>query len=129
MPVADHEVILLPQDQYQAVDYLVKIWEGVGRPTEPFSKSGLKVVEAIIEAWKIIKPDEYMDWKRIRDEYQSSEMDVHDQVKQKTGRIAVSMPRLFITLFHKMFPGYNTDRTFFLKLGKHYPIFRFAQKL
>lgn len=129
MPVSDHEVVLVPQDQYKAIDYLVGIWEGVGKPTEPFSKSGLKVLAAMIEAWKVLMPEEYLGWKQVRDEYQSSELDVHDQVKKKTGRIVVSMPRLFITLFHKLFPGYDTDRKFFIKLGRHFPIFRFARKI
>lgn len=129
MPVTDHEVVLVPQDKYLAVDYLIKIWESVGRPTEPFSKSGLRVVEAIIEVWKVILPEEYVEWKKIRDDYQRSEKDIHTQVREGTGRISVSMPRLFVTLIHKMFPDYKMDKSFFVKLAKHFEIFRFANKI
>lgn len=127
--VSDFKVELFTQEEYSAADMLAKLWDGLGRPTDPFSESGIKLMNGILSTWEVLRPEEAYDWKRMRDEYKNNEKDIHQQVKEHSGRILAAMPPLFLTFFHTFFPDYKMDREFFIKLARQFPMMRMANRI
>lgn len=116
-------------DQVNVAEYLFNIWERSGMPDTPFSAAGKQVMEAIFDAWQVILPQEVIEWKRERDEYQANEMTIKQQVRKGTGRTLASYPPLVYTLIKKMFPNLKMDRTTHIKLAREYPMLKFANRI
>lgn len=109
-------------------EFLYRVWDKLGRPEDPLSTPGKKLVEAIIMAYEKAYPIEWHKWLSQRSDYQSDELTLHEQLK--TGRSLASYPVFIYHILHKMFP--NTDfseRKFVIKFVKAFPMFRFANKV
>ena len=123
-------VEILPEVLNEGLAYLMLSWERAGRPKSVFSDGGQKLMDTIISSWKDIYPKESRDWLRAREEYQSTELSIKDQIKTHSGRSLASIP-LYI---HKMMKAFfkddtNLDRDYYIRLVKLYPIFRMANKI
>lgn len=125
----DYEDVNL--NAYGASAFLTLSWERLGKPADPIStENGRKLMEIIIHVWAKELTQEYVEWKAIRDEYQQSELSIHDQVKQGTGRSLASYPMFVYKLMKKLFPTFDPiERSNCMTLIKHFPIFRFVNKV
>lgn len=123
----DYEMV--SQEDWLASDALSRIYISLGRPESPFTVSGKKMVDSIIKAWEFKFPEEVNLWKATRDEYQEEEMSIRTQVRKGTGRTIVSYPKMIHALLSFFFPDEKMNRTFHMKMGKNFDIFRFANKL
>lgn len=121
----------IPTEQATAVtNAIVFAWDQLGKPDDPFSEAGKKLMNVIIATWEDTYPDLASKWYEDRDEYQRSEMTTKEQVYQKTGRSLASYPMYIFTIMKKVFPNVKlSDRDTSMKMVKHYPMFRMANKV
>lgn len=120
----------IPHRQGAAItDLLVKMWEKLGKPEDPFSVSGEKLMQIIIATWEDTYPEESRQWYEDRKEYKLEELDIKTQVRRKTGRSLASYPYYIFTIMKIVFPKVKfSDRKIHMKMVKKYPMFLFANK-
>lgn len=118
----------LPPDQAVIItEYFMRVWEKLGKPSDPLSRTGMAMVDSVILAYEKTFPEEWHQWLENRKEYQDNELTLHEQIN--TGRSLASYPLFIYNALKRLFP--NTDfsnREFVLKFIKLYPAFRFANK-
>lgn len=101
----------------------------LGRPTDPFSESGQKMMDIIIAVWQDLYPRDAYQWLEDRKDYQKNEMTISEQSRKRTGRSLASYPYPIYQLMQKVFKGFDpVKRENCLKMVKLWPIFRFANK-
>lgn len=124
----DYEIIR--PEAVQTSKYVVDMWLKLGKPKDPFSDQGKKLVELMIAGWEYCYPFEAREWYEMRKEYQGAEMSIHDQVKQKTGRSLASYPYPIYAMMTAVFKGFDpAERNNCIKMVKEWPMFRFANKV
>jgi hypothetical protein len=112
-----------PEQAIIITEYLMRVWNKLGKPSDPLTRTGQAMVDAIILAYQKTYPKEWHDWLENRKEYQSEELTVHQQIN--TGRSLASYPVFIYYLMKKIFPNVDlTERKFVLKLIKIFPAFR-----
>jgi hypothetical protein len=119
----------VPQEQAIILtEFLYRVWDRLGQPTDPLSTPGQKVVEAIIMAYQKTYPIEWRNWLNDRADYQHDELTLHEQLK--TGRSLASYPVFIYNVLRKMFPETDfSDRAFVIKFVRAFPAFRMANKV
>jgi hypothetical protein len=128
--LGDEEFEEIPRRAYVASDALVKAWERLGKPKNPFTRAGKELVDAIIKVWKESYPKEANEWYAMRTEYQRAELPISTQVKRKTGRSLASYPYPIYTMMRKLFPNFKpAERKNAIKMVKRWPMFRMANKV
>lgn len=111
-------------------EFLYRVWDRLGRPTDPLSIPGKKLVEAIIMAYEKSYPTDWHQWLSQRYDYQHDELTISEQVKRDTGRSLASYPVFIYHILHKMFPDTDfSDRKFVIKFVQQFPMFRMANKV
>ncbi len=117
-----------PAEAIKITQYIVGIWEKVGRPNDPLSKTGQVVVKAIIYAYEKTYPIEWSEWLEERKEYQNNELSLYEQIK--TGRSAASYPMFIYNILRKVFPQTDfSNREFIFKFVKQFPVFQVARRI
>lgn len=112
-----------------AVNAIMFVWEKTGRPEDPFSDAGEKVINTIIATWEDLFPADSRKWYAERAEYRKEELSTREQVHRKTGRSLASYPYYIFTILKKVFPSTKfADRETALKMVKRYPMFQLANK-
>ncbi len=110
------------------VNAIMRAWQALGRPSDPLSTQGQKLMSVIIATWEDTYPYESREWYEMRKEYQLNELDVRTQVKKQTGGSLVSYPYYIYTIMKKVFPAIKLhDRTFCQRLVKVFPMFRMSE--
>ncbi len=108
-------------------EFLYRVWNKLGKPTDPLSTPGKKLVEAIIMAYEKSYPIDWRQWLSQREDYQYDETTLKEQIK--TGRSLASYPIFIYNILRKMFPTTDfSERKFVMKFIKEFPMFRFANK-
>lgn len=127
----DGETYDIPTRQATAVtSALMQMWERLGKPEDPFSDAGRKLMEVIIATWEDTFPVESAKWYQDRQEYQLEELSIQQQVRHETGRSLASYPYYIFQVMKIMFPSLKlSDRDVNIKMVKKYPIFRMANKV
>lgn len=126
----DEEYEVVPAPAVAASKVLVDMKTRLGNPDDPYSKQGKKLMDIMIAVWEDLWPSEAKKWHEDRREYQVAEMTIKEQVHKRTGRSLASIPYPIYELMRKLFPTYKlSHRDDYIKLVKHYPIFRFANKV
>ena len=125
------EVYDIPTKHASAItEAIVKTWERLGEPEDPFSRQGEKLMNVIIATWEDTYPQESREWYEMRKEYQVEELDISTQVNRQTGRSLASYPMYIYNILRIVFPNVKfADRDTCMKLVKKYPIFRMANKI
>ena len=114
----------------EASKILADTWIRLGKPVDPFSVAGKKIVNLIIAIWEDTYPLQAHMWIEERKHYQSAEKTIHEQVSQKTGRSLASFPYPVYQMIIKTFKGFDpAERKNCMKFVKEWPIFRFANKV
>lgn len=117
-----------PEQAIILTEFLHRVWERLGKPTDPLSDAGKKVVEAIIMAYERTYPMEWRDWLKDREQYQHDELTLHEQLK--TGRSLASYPVFIYNVLRKMFPTTDfSNRDFIIKFVRAFPMFRYANRV
>lgn len=130
LKLGNDEYEVIPKAAVSASKILVDVFEKVGRPEDPFSEQGKKVMEVIISLWQDLYPLEAKMWFEDRREHLNEEMTIREQVSKQTGRSLASIPSPIYRMMRKVFPEFKMDdREDFIKLVKEYPIFRMVNKI
>ncbi|MCC7571446.1 hypothetical protein KO465_09055 [Candidatus Micrarchaeota archaeon] len=133
----DRTITFNGQEYYQPTrqgfivsDTIAKVWNNLGRPETPLSKSGEKLMNVIIATWEDTYPTQYREWIEARKEHLSAEKSINEQVKGKTGRNLASYPTYIYYLIKAIFPEFDfMKRDNQLKMVKKYPLFRFVNTI
>lgn len=132
------KTIKLGEEEYSVIDpaavqaskILVDSWIKLGKPTDPFSPSGKKIVNLIIAIWEDCFPIQRELWYGERKKYQESEMSIGEQVRKGTGRSLASFPVPVYHMLTKTFKGFDpAERKNCIKMVKEWPLFRFANRI
>lgn len=114
----------------QASAILVEAWKRLGKPTDPFSTSGKKLVDVIIAIWEDLYPLDAKMWYAERENYQKSELSIKEQVAKQTGRSLASYPLPVFQMITATFKGFDpAERNNCMKMVSVWPQFRFANKV
>lgn len=121
----------IPTDQAVAVSNAITYaWQKLGRPETPLSESGRKLMQVIFATWEDTYPFESAEWKSLREEYQSNEMDIHEQSVQHTGRTLACYPMFVLHIMKRVFPNFDPiQRDNCIKMATEYPMLRMANKI
>lgn len=126
----NEEYEVIPPHTVQASKVIADMHELLGRPGDPYTTSGRKMMEIILSVWQDLDPVESKRWFDARSEYQESELSIKEQVHKGTGRSLASIPTPVYRMMQKVFPSMDlSSRDGFIKLVKEYPIFRMANKV
>jgi len=126
----DGEIYDIPTRHAVAItDAIVTTWEKLGRPEDPFSRNGEKLMKVIFATWEDTYPAEARKWYEERKLYKKEELDIRTQVSRGTGRSLASYPYFIYVILRKVFPKVRfSDRKVTMKMVKKYPVFQFANK-
>ena len=128
--IDDEEYEVVPPQATAATEVIVKMWETLGKPENPFSKAGSKLMEIMISVWRDTWPRESEEWLSLRKDYKDNEMSIKDQVRKGTGRSLASYPYPLYMMMKKVFPKFDpVKRDNAIKFVKHWPIFQMAKKI
>jgi uncharacterized protein (DUF3820 family) len=120
----------IPKEGVQATGILTNMWEYLGKPSTPLSKSGEKMMKVLIAVWEDLYPLEVKAHFADRTEYQNNELTINQQVHQHTGRSLISYPEHIFKFMKKIFPNFKLgDRKNIMKLARKYPMFQMANQL
>ena len=127
----DGEVYDIPTKQAVSVTNAIAIsWKELGKPQDPFSESGEKLMKIIIATWEDTYPQLSKQWYEDRQETVKSQLTSKEQVHQKTGRQLASYPMYIYQIIKKVFPNIKlSDRKTTLKMVKHYPMFKLVENV
>lgn len=124
----DYEVI--PSEAVVASKAVVDMWILLGRPEDPFSESGSKLMNLIISVWEDLYPQDRKDWYKARTIYQGYEKTIQEQVRQKTGRSLASYPYPIFSMMKVVFKNFDpAERENCKKMVKKWPQFRMANRV
>lgn len=120
----------IPAVSVKASEIIVEMWEELGRPSNPFTDSGEKLLDIMIAVWEDLYPKDSREWFAARKEYQDHEMSIGEQVKKRTGRSLASFPMPLYKMMKQVFTDVKlTERETCMKLIKRWPMFRMANKV
>lgn len=121
---------IIPPHLASATAFIVELWDKLGRPTDPLSESGVKLVNFIFDCYKELFPQEYHKWLEERKKYQLNEMTISEQVRKRTGRSLISYPYWVFMVLKKVFPNFDfVKRENAMKIAKKFPQFQIANKV
>jgi len=121
---------MIPEVVNEALMSLMLAWERLGQPKSVFSESGNKLMIVIIATWRDLFPKESQDWLDQRAESKFNEKTIHEQVKSQSGRSLASIPLYIHKIMKEVFKEDKvTDREYYKKLVKKFPIFQMANKV
>ena len=124
------EYDVIPPQAVASVQILMKMWEQLGRPKTPFTKSGAKLMSIIISVWEDGYPADVIKWTADRKEYKKSELSISTQVKKGTGRSLASYPLPIYNMMKNLFIGFDpAERKNCIKMVKKWPMFQFANRV
>ena len=120
----------VPPISVKASEMLANTFVDLGRPDDPLSKAGGKMMDVVISVWEDLYPKDRDTWLAQRREYKEHEMGVREQVHKHTGRSLASYPYPVYQMMKKVFPTFDpTTRDNAKKMVKKWPIFQFANRL
>lgn len=121
---------VIPGEAVAASKVISDFYSILGKPKDPFTKQGQKMMEILISVWMDLYPIESSKWFEDRKEYKKNELSVTQQVQQRTGRSLASYPYPLIMMMRTIFPDIKfTDRDTCMKMVQFYPLFQMANKL
>lgn len=109
---------------------LSDLYNDLGKPKDPFSEAGQKLVKVIIAVWEDLYPIESKVWHQEREEHKVAEMDIKEQVHQRTGRSLASYPYPIFKMMAVVFPGFKpAERKNCMKMIKLFPMFKMVNRI
>ncbi len=137
-PEPTSKIIKMGKEEYEVISSpvvaassaLVKTWEKLGKPTDPFSDHGEKLMYVIIAIWEDLSPEESKMWYRDREEYKKAELSINEQRSKKTGRSLASYPYLIYKMMRKVFPTFKpAEKENAKKMCRKFPMFQFCNRI
>lgn len=126
----DQEFDVVPREAVVASKAIADIYIKLGRPQNPFTDSGQKMMQLIIAVWEDLYPLQAKMWYDDRRDYQSNELSIREQVHKRTGRSLASYPLPIYNMMKKVFRGFDpAERKNCIKMVKYWPQFRMANKV
>lgn len=120
----------IPAISVKASELVTNAYIRLGRPQDPFTPSGEKMMNIIIAVWEDLYPRQRIAWEADRADYKRAELSISEQVSKKTGRSLASYPYPIYLMMKKIFPKFNAiDRKNCMRMVKKWPMFRFANKI
>lgn len=127
----DGEIYDIPSDFSIALSTeLVRVWVGLGQPTDLFTVAGDKMMKVIIASWEDAFPAEAASRREDLISIKSEQMTTKEQIKGHTGRQLASIPYYIMKLMKAIFKENKLgDRENMIKLVKLYPMFSLVEKV
>lgn len=119
----------IPRNVNAATLILEKLYSSLGRPQEPFSEAGQKMMNTMLAVWEDLYPSQAKAWYEQRKEYQNAELSISEQVSKSTGRSLASIPGPVYKMMRVFFPEFKHERENFIKLAQRWPQLRMANKI
>lgn len=118
------------QDAYAASRIIADMYIKLGRPKDPFSVSGAKMLDIIIAVWQDLYPLQSKMWLEDRKDYKNNELTAREQVRKHTGRSLASYPLPILNIMRRVFRGFDPcERKNCMKIVKKWPIFQMTNKV
>lgn len=109
---------------------IADFWIKLGRPQDPFTESGKKMMDIIIAVWEDCYPLQAKMWFAERADYQKNEMSAREQVRKGTGRSLASYPYPIFMMMKATFKGFDPgERKNCMKMVAQWPQFRMTNKV
>lgn len=120
----------VPTEAIAASKIIADMWVRLGKPRDPFTTSGAKMMEIMIAVWMDLYPLQARVWLEERKEYKLNEMSTGEQVRKHTGRSLASYPLPIYNMIKKVFRGFDpAERKNCMKIVQKWPIFQYANKI
>jgi hypothetical protein len=124
----DYDII--PPHLSTLTSFIVEVWQRLGKPTDPLSEAGQKLVNFVFDSYEELYPQEYKAWRESIKEYQLAEKTLTEQVRKHTGRSLISYPYWVFMILKKLFPNFDfVKRENALKIAKTFKQFQVANKV
>lgn len=124
----DYEEV--PRLASAASKIVADMWIVLGKPKNPFSKSGAKLMDLIISVWQDLYPKDVPLWLDERKNYKANELSIKDQIKGHTGRSLASYPYPVFQMMKVCFVGFDPgERKNAMRIVKKWPMFQMANKV
>jgi hypothetical protein len=128
--VGSEEFDVIPQEAVAASKIIEDMYIKLGRPKDPFSEPGQKLMKLMLAVWEDLWPVQAREWYEERKDYQNNEKSITEQVQQRTGRSLASYPLPIYNMMKKVFRGFDAaERENCIKMVKLFPQFRMANKV
>ena len=119
----------LPPTVTFASKMLAQTWEILGKPEDPLSEAGSKLMYAVIAVWEELYSDDAKKWAEDRKDYKKAELSTREQVAHHTGRSLASYPFPIFQMMKKLFPKFKaTERQNCMKMVARFPMFLMANR-
>ena len=126
--VDDEEYEVIPSASVSASRMLIDAYEKLGKPEDPYSAAGEKLMEVIYSIWQDLYPKEHQQWLQNKRDYKSMEMTASEQARKQTGRSLATVPSPVYKLMKKVFPNFRlSSRDSWIKFVKRYPQYRMTE--
>ena len=120
----------VPQEAIMVSKWLVDVWVRLGKPQNPFTPSGAKMMDVIIASWEDLYPVDSQIWYNERRDHLGAELSISTQVSRHTGRSLASFPYPIFQMMKTIFKDFKpAERKNCLKMVKKWPMFRFVNKV
>lgn len=120
----------VPQEANAASRIIAEMYIKLGKPQDPLSESGKKVVNIMIAVWEDLFPLQAKMWYEDRKDYKTNELSTTEQVRKHTGRSLASYPLPIYNMMKKVFPKFDVaERKNCMKMVKEWPMFQMANKV
>lgn len=134
--MADKDYIQIGKDVYEEIPSAAVAASRIvadshnllGKPEDPLSKAGEKMMNIIVAVYEDLYPKEAMKWHIKMKEYKNEELSTHDQIKGQTGGSLASVPYPVYQMMKKVFPKYKLSaRQDWIKFLERYPMFAMSE--
>lgn len=130
LKIGDEEYEEIPQEANAAARIIADMYIKLGRPQDPFTESGAKMMDIMIAVWEDLYPIDAKLWFEERKEYKNNEMSMTEQVRKHTGRSLASYPLPIYNMMKKVFRGFDpAERKNCMKMVKKWPMFQYANRV
>jgi hypothetical protein len=120
----------VPAESLVASRLIVDTYEGLGKPKDPFSDGGRKIVDLVIKVWQDLYPHEAKKWFKNKTEHLNAELTISEQVSQQTGRSLASYPFAVYQMLSRLFPDIKFgEKKTCVKMIRHWPMFKMVNRI
>jgi hypothetical protein len=128
--LGQEEYDIIPKANMAAARALEYAYVRLGKPQDPFTTSGTKLVDVMISIWEDMYPLDAKTWYETRKEYKNAELTISEQVHKRTGRSLASFPLPIYQMMKKVFKGFDpAEKKNCLKMVSKWPMFQMANKV
>ena len=114
----------------EASRLLMDVYIKLGRPKDPFTQAGGKLMNVIIAIWEDLYPIDSQIWHNERRDHLMAELSTIDQVHKHTGRSLASYPFPIFQMMKVVFKDFKpAERKNCMKMVRKWPMFKMCNRI